>query len=328
MKQLHRDDLFGWSVFDEARNLDFHSVLWRRDEGNVAIDPLPLTPHDETRLRELGGVAAIVVTNSDHVRAAAALATRSGAELLGPRAEADAFPIACKRWLADGDEVVPGLRALELHGSKTPGELALLLEDTTLVTGDLIRAHRGGALCLLPDAKLRDRERALASLERLTRLGGLRALLPGDGWPVFRDARRLLQELLARERGDPAPSWRLTILRVFVTDWERALRFYAETLGIPLAARNDEWHWAELDTGEGVIALERVAPDDPEAAALVGRFVGASLAVPDVEATWRELVERGVEFLEPPQRQPWGGILAHLRDPDGNVLTLLGRAEA
>ncbi|QQR46418.1 hypothetical protein JKA73_10205 [Myxococcus xanthus] len=34
--------------------------------------------------------------------------------------------------------------ALELHGSKTPGELAFLLEDTTLLTGELIRGHVGG----------------------------------------------------------------------------------------------------------------------------------------------------------------------------------------
>ena len=30
---------------------------------------------------------------------------------------------------------------LALHGSKTPGELALVLEDTILVTGDLVRGH-------------------------------------------------------------------------------------------------------------------------------------------------------------------------------------------
>jgi len=51
--------------------------------------------------------------------------------------------------------------------------------------------------------------------------------------------------------------------------------------------------------------------------------VGASLAVPDVEAEYRLLVARGVQFVEPPEKQPWGGTLAHLRDPDGNVITLV-----
>ena len=43
MKLLHRPDLFCWSVFDEARDIDFNSVLWVRDGGNIAIDPLPMS---------------------------------------------------------------------------------------------------------------------------------------------------------------------------------------------------------------------------------------------------------------------------------------------
>ena len=119
--------------------------------------------------------------------------------------------------------------------------------------------------------------------------------------------------------------YRLYAVRVFVRDWDAAVRFYTETLGIPLAFRNDDIGWAELDTGEGRLALERLDADDPEAGSLVGRFVGVSLAVPDVHAAHAELTERGVEFVGAPEIQPWGGVLAHLRDPEGNVLTLLSR---
>jgi len=197
MKRLHRPDLYGWSSFNEDRNIDFHSVVWVRPEGNVVVDPLPLSNHDQAHLRELGGVARIVVTNSDHVRDAKNLASRFEAEVMGPIKEADSFPLKCDRWLADGDEVVPGLVVLELQGSKTPGELALLLEESTLITGDLIRAHEGGALCLLPDGKLSDKRKAIASARRLAELPHLEALLPGDGWPVFRGAKTLLGELLS-----------------------------------------------------------------------------------------------------------------------------------
>ena len=44
-----------------------------------------------------------------------------------------------------------------LDGSKTPGELAFVLDGTTLVTGDLIRAHAAGSLMLLPYDKLSSR---------------------------------------------------------------------------------------------------------------------------------------------------------------------------
>jgi uncharacterized glyoxalase superfamily protein PhnB len=47
--------------------------------------------------------------------------------------------------------------------------------------------------------------------------------------------------------------------------------------------------------------------------------------VADIAGLYENLRSRGVEFLAPPEQQPWGGALAHLRDPDGNILTLLGR---
>ena len=196
MRALHRPDLFSWASFDAERDLDFNSYVWVRGEGNVVVDPMPLSPHDTKHLRQLGGVAWIVLTNSDHVRDSRALAQAFGAKIAGPAAEKDAFPVECQRWLADGDELVSGLKAIELHGSKTPGELALLLGHHTLITGDLVRAHCGGSLMLLPTPKLSDPERARASARRLLDVGPFDAVLVGDGWPVFRDGRRRLQDLV------------------------------------------------------------------------------------------------------------------------------------
>ena len=159
---------------------------------------MPLPDNAEAQRGELCGVAWFVITNSDHVRDSINLAENTGAKLIGPSQEANHFPVECTRWLTDGDEVVPGLSVLELEGSKTPGELALLLNGSTLITGDLIRAHAGGALCLLPEEKLSDKRKAIASLQRLVLLPELETVLPGDGWPVFRDAKLLLKELLMK----------------------------------------------------------------------------------------------------------------------------------
>jgi hypothetical protein len=195
MKTLHRGTFFGWSGFDESRNLDFNSVLWTGTPGNVAVDPLALTPHDERHLQSLGGARIVIVTNSDHVRATRRFVELTGARVFGPRAERETFPIRCDDWLGEGDEPAPGVRVFELEGSKTPGELALLLQGDTLVTGDLVRAHQGGRLNLLPDAKLTDRARAVASVRRLSALA-VDAVLVGDGWPIFRDGKQALAELL------------------------------------------------------------------------------------------------------------------------------------
>jgi Metallo-beta-lactamase superfamily len=198
MKLLHRPDLYCWSDFNADRNIDFHSIVWIRPEGNVLVDPLPLSAHDRAHLQSLGGAKWIVITNSDHIRASQEIAAKTDAEIAAPEGEKNTFPILVQRWLVDGDEIVPGLKAIELHGSKTPGELAFLLAETTLITGDLVRAHQAGSLMLLPDPKLVDRSLALASVRRLAELDRVEAVLVGDGWQVFRDGHLRLQELVDR----------------------------------------------------------------------------------------------------------------------------------
>jgi metallo-beta-lactamase superfamily protein len=196
MKQLHRKDLFGWSEFNEERNLDFHSVLWVREQGNVLIDPLPLSEHDKQHLQTLGGASIIVITNSDHCRDAEKIAQQTGAVVYAPMGEQDSFPIDCSRWLADNEEIVPGLIAYSLEGSKTPGELALILENSTLITGDLIRCHLAGELCLLPDTKLTDRNLARLSVIRFANMAAIDTVLTGDGWPVFHHGNAALKQLV------------------------------------------------------------------------------------------------------------------------------------
>jgi hypothetical protein len=195
MKQLHRSDLFCWSAFNPERNLDFHSVLWLRPEGNVLIDPLPLSTHDQQHLKALGGAKIIIITNSDHCRDAAYVAKISGAAIYGPAAERKAFPLPCQQWLSDKQEIVPGLIAFELRGSKTLGELALVLEHSTLITGDLIRGHVAGELCLLPNGKLADIAAAKASVQHLASFPGIDTVLVGDGWHVFKNGGDALMRL-------------------------------------------------------------------------------------------------------------------------------------
>lgn len=196
MKQLHRKDLFGWSEFNQERNLDFHSVLWVREQGNILIDPLPLSEHDQMHLQTLGGASIIIITNSDHCRDAENIAAQTGAKIAGPSGEHDSFPIVCDRWISDNEEIIPGLVAYQLEGSKTPGELALLLENSTLITGDLIRCHIAGELCLLPDAKLTDHDLAQKSVIRLANLSAIDTVLTGDGWPIFKNGSAALKRLV------------------------------------------------------------------------------------------------------------------------------------
>ena len=117
---------------------------------------------------------------------------------------------------------------------------------------------------------------------------------------------------------------KLYAIRVFVRSWEESCAFYRDSLELTERYRNDELGWAEYDLGGPCFGLQRVGPDDEEGASLVGRFVGVSLQVENIDVMYEELRARDVRFTLPPTKQEWGGTLAQFADPDGNELTLLG----
>lgn len=117
---------------------------------------------------------------------------------------------------------------------------------------------------------------------------------------------------------------KLYAIRIFVHSWKESCEFYRDTLRLTERYRNDEIGWAEYDLDGPCFGIERVDAEGKTGKDLVGRFVGASLQVEDIDATYRDLKARGVKFTSPPEKQDWGGSLAHFADPDGNVLTLLG----
>jgi len=55
---------------------------------------------------------------------------------------------------------------------------------------------------------------------------------------------------------------------------------------------------------------------------LIGRHTGVGLEVTDLEKEHNRLTALEVRFTMPPTRQPWGGFMALIADPDGNVLYL------
>jgi lactoylglutathione lyase len=118
--------------------------------------------------------------------------------------------------------------------------------------------------------------------------------------------------------------YKLYAVRVFVRNFDDAVDFYRNVLGMTSSFCSSEFGWAEFDIGESHLALERVDPADKAMTKLIGRFVGMSLQVDDITAVHEDLSQKGVTFTAPPKTQSWGGSLAHFEDPEGNTLTLLG----
>src|ERR1700759_4320907 len=92
-----------------------------------------------------------------------------------------------------------------------------------------------------------------------------------------------------------------------VADQGRALAFYTEKLGFEIATdqpMGPGQRWIELRIGTASTRIALFTPEGHEDR--VGTFFNGSLECDDVDATHRQLEKRGVEFVEPPTRQPWG----------------------
>jgi lactoylglutathione lyase len=112
---------------------------------------------------------------------------------------------------------------------------------------------------------------------------------------------------------------KVAYVNVFVTDLQRALGFYRDALGLDVEFVSPEHGYASVSAGAVRLGL---AVPGPEQSGLVGRHTGIGLEVADLEREHARLQARGVLFTMPPTRQPWGGFMALVSDPDGNVFYL------
>jgi lactoylglutathione lyase len=112
-------------------------------------------------------------------------------------------------------------------------------------------------------------------------------------------------------------------IRIFVDDGAAAQSFYRDTLGLPLWVGAPELGYLVFDFEGLRLVVETGEPHEDESRPLVGRIVGLSFRVRDIHEAYRELQSRGVHFTGRPEKQHWGGTLAHFRDPAGNVLSLV-----
>ena len=104
------------------------------------------------------------------------------------------------------------------------------------------------------------------------------------------------------------------IATVFVSDFDRAVRFYTETLGLKLQNRFDN-HWASIDAGNGTIIGLHPASEKSPAGRRGSITIGFLLNEPIGKVVER-LRERGVQFSGPviEDNAAW---LAYFEDQDG-----------
>jgi len=94
----------------------------------------------------------------------------------------------------------------------------------------------------------------------------------------------------------------------FVSNMDTAVKFYRDTLGLPLKFQSPGW--SEFATGDITLALHPASEKNPP-----GR-VELGFSVQDLQAFHAGLAAKGVEFPMPPKAEDFGA-LAQFLDSEG-----------
>jgi catechol 2,3-dioxygenase-like lactoylglutathione lyase family enzyme len=114
-----------------------------------------------------------------------------------------------------------------------------------------------------------------------------------------------------------------------VEDFDEAVRFYRDVLGLPEEAAFSNGpgaHGIVLDAGRATLELfdagQKAAVDDLEVGRQVAPRIRVAFEVDDGPGTTRRLVAAGASEVAPATVTPWNSINARLDTPDGLHVTV------
>jgi lactoylglutathione lyase len=121
---------------------------------------------------------------------------------------------------------------------------------------------------------------------------------------------------------------KLVNFRLLVSDFPASLAFWRDIMMLPMTFGDETMGYAYFDTGSAGIelmsragfaaSLNEVMPSRPDGYPAVIVF-----RVDDVDATYDDLVKRGVKAIaEPVDRPVWQARTAHFSDPDGYLVEI------
>jgi len=108
---------------------------------------------------------------------------------------------------------------------------------------------------------------------------------------------------------------------IYVSNMDRAVRFYTETLGLRLAYRFGD-HWASVELGKGLTIGLHPASGNMPAGRPGSMAIGLELSGVSIEDAVARLGAKGVQFQGSINDEGKSGKFVGFADPDGNQLYL------
>jgi len=117
------------------------------------------------------------------------------------------------------------------------------------------------------------------------------------------------------------------LIQIFVTDLDKSVKWYQEKLGMELIEKSNEWKSATMRLcGVNYDICQPIAKWGSnwlKAKRNIGGLRGIFFYTKNIDITYQELKSKGVKFLKPPFKTPWGEYKAHFVDPDNNEFSLV-----
>ena len=182
---------FVWHCYDPASRTDLFSTGLQTDTGTFLIDPASL---EADAMIELTGVAGVILTNNNHLRAAADFAKRFRVPIYAePPA---AVGLVGAKAIDSHSPLAPGLTAIPVEGAAT-GEIAIhwAAQPATMVMGDALINFEPYGFTYLPAKYCSNFKLMRISLTRLLDYSFERMFF-AHGTPILSHGRERLEALL------------------------------------------------------------------------------------------------------------------------------------
>ena len=114
----------------------------------------------------------------------------------------------------------------------------------------------------------------------------------------------------------------IKFISIPISNQNRALDFYTEKLGFTIITDqpfDEKQRWIELRVPKAETRVVLFTAEGEEKR--VGTMMNMSYSCDDINKTYEELKDRGVEFEGPPMKQPWG-TYAMFKDSEGNKFVI------
>lgn len=191
-----RPGLLIWQAYDAAVKADLFSTAIATESGVFLVDPIQLADAPLAQMAKLGPIAAVIVTNANHLRAAPDYTKRFSVPLYAHRKSCPNVPLPEIVEVADGLRIGGELEAAVVEGAP-PGEIALYHEADggTLVIGDALINFDPYGFTFLPEKYCENAKQMRKSLLKLLRRNVERILF-AHGMPILSRAHARLRQLL------------------------------------------------------------------------------------------------------------------------------------